>query len=504
MTESKRSTLLFALLALFALSVMPLPATAKDTLRVSFMTPPSTLHPYAGYVHTEVSVVISVYDGLVDRDPSGALIPALATSWESLNPTTWRFHLRKGVKFHDGTPFTADDVAYSVEMDKRPNSRFKFVAAKIIEVKIIDPYTVDFITKDPWPVLPDALYTTMVIVSKKYCEGKTDDYIAEHPMGTGRYKFKEWVRESHIILEANKDHWDGAPPIPKIVINPITNDATRIAGLITGQTDLCVDVPLQYVSELQKNADKIKLLSMGGPRVIMFAMRLDKPNFPTAKKDVRQALMLGINEEAIVKHLMSGMAVPAAQLPAAKMRGFNKELQRPGYDPERAKQLLAAAGYPDGFDVDLFVTSDRYVMDKEIGVAVAQQLSKIGVKANLVARPATIHFKDIVGNKLDFFMIGWEEATFDSARLIGTFLKTGAVWGGRYSNPEFDKMLSEADETADLALRQKKLADLNKFIADNYLIIPLHYEPIVYGLSKDIKVFKPNVKKVISFQRISF
>jgi peptide/nickel transport system substrate-binding protein len=500
MAGTKRFALVLALLALAA---TPLPAMARDTLRVSFMTPPSTFHPYSGYVHTEVSVVISVYDGLVDRDPSGALIPALATSWESLNPNTWRFHLRKGVKFQDGTPFTAEDVAYSVEMDKRPMSRFKFVAGKISEVKIVDAHTVDLITQAPWPILPDALYTTMSIVSKKYCEGKTDEYIAEHPMGTGRYRLKEWVRESHIMLEANKDHWDGAPPIPKVVINPITNDATRIAGLITGQTDLCVDVPLQYVGELQK-ADKIKVVSLGGPRVILFAMRLDNPDFPTAKKDVRQALMLGINEDAIVKHLMNGMAVPAAQLPAPPVRGFNKELQRPNYDPERSKQLLAGAGYPGGFAIDLHVSSDRYVMDKEIGVAVAQQLSQIGVKANLVARPATIHFKDITTNKLDFFMIGWEEATFDSSRLIETFLKTGAEWGGRYSNPEFDKMLSEADGTANLEVRQKKLADLNKFILDNYLIIPLHYEPIVYGLSKDIKVFNPNVKKIVSFHRISY
>ena len=500
MTGTKRLALF---LALFALAVTPLTAMAKDTLRVSVMTPASTLHPYSGYVHTEVSVVISVYDGLVDRDPSGALIPALATSWESLNSTTWRFHLRKGVKFHDGTPFSAEDVAYSVDMNKKPMSRFKFVAGKIKEAKIIDPHTIDLITETPWPILPDALYTTMSIVSKKYCEGKTDEYISEHPMGTGRYRFKEWVRESHIILEANKDHWDGAPPIPKVVINPITNDATRLAGLITGQTDLCVDVPLQYVEQLQK-ADKIQVVSMGGPRIVLFAMRLDKPDFPTANKDVRQALMLGINQEAIAKHLMNGLAVSAVQLPAPPVRGYNKELQRPKYDPERAKQLLAAAGYPNGFDIDLHVSSDRYLMDKEIGVAVAQQLSQIGVKANLIARPATIHFKDITTNKLDFFMIGWEEATFDSSRLIETFLKTGAEWGGRYSNPEFDKMLAEADRTADLELRQKKLADINKFILDNYLIIPLHYEPIVYGLSKDIKFFKPNVKKVMSFQRISY
>ena len=231
---------------------------------------------------------------------------------------------------------------------------------------------------------------------------------------------------------------------------------------------------------------------------------MDNPEIPLAKKEVREALTLAINEEAIIKHLMQGLAVPAAQLPAPTMRGFNKDLNRPGTIRRVRKQLLATAGYPGGFPIDLHVSSDRYVMDKEIGVAVAQQLSEIGVKANLIARPANIHFKDITTNKLDFFMIGWEETTLDSARLIETFLKTGAEWGGRYSNPDFDKVLLEADKTANLEERAKKLADINKFIADNYLIIPLHYEPIVYGVSKDIKVFQPNVRKIISFQRISY
>jgi peptide/nickel transport system substrate-binding protein len=202
--------------------------------------------------------------------------------------------------------------------------------------------------------------------------------------------------------------------------------------------------------------------------------------------------------------LMSGLAVPAIQLPAPFFRGFNKALNRPAYDPEYAKQLLAEAGYPDGFSIDVHVPNNRYVMDKDIGVAVVQQLSKIGIKANLIDRPRTVHFQELRANKLDFFMIGWEEATFDSARLIGTFLRTGAEWGGRYSNPEFDKRLDEADQISDLKLRHEKLEEINKFIADEYLIIPLHYEPIVYGISKDIKIFEPNVKKIISFFRISF
>jgi len=236
----------------------------------------------------------------------------------------------------------------------------------------------------------------------------------------------------------------------------------------------------------------------------MFSLRLDKPDFPTYKLKVRQAVMLGINEDEINERLMNNMAVPAVQLPAPFFRGYNKELVRPKYNPELARKLLAEAGYPNGFDIDVHVTNNRYIMDKEIGLAVAQQLSKIGIRANLVARPAAIHFKDVRADKLNFFMISWGEATFDSARLVGTFLKTGGQWGPRYSNPEYDKQLEAADQEADLQIRQEKLAAINKFFADNQLMIPLHYEPIVYGMSKDIRQFSMNVKKILDFNKISF
>lgn len=503
MKLSRARFLVFAALVSFALAFTAGQALGQDTLKVSVRTPAATLHPYGAYSNTEFSVIMGVYDCLVDRDPQGKLIPDLAERWEPVNATTWRFYLRKGVTFQDGTPFTADDVAYSVEAAARPASRFKYVAGKIKEVRVVDAHTVDIETKEPWPILPDALYLTVSIISKKYCQGKTDEYLAEHPMGTGHYILKEWVRESHIILEGFDGHWSGAPPIKKIVINPITNDATRLAGMITGSTDLCIDVPLQYV-DLLKKAEKLKVVSLGGARVILLSMRLDNPEFYTAKKKVRQALLMGINEDEINARLMNGMAVPAAQLPAPAYRGYDKSITRPQYNPKRARQLLAEAGYPDGFSIDLHVPNDRYIMDKDIGVAVAQQLSKIGVKVNLVARTKTIHFKEIRANKLDFFMIGWEEVSFDSARLIGTFLRTGAEWGGRYSNPEFDKKLKQADMQADLALRSQELQALNRFIADEALILPLHYQPIVYGLSKKIKSFQPNIKKVVSFERISY
>ncbi len=483
---------------------MTIPATARDNLVVSYMTPERTLYPHAAATNTESSIVMNIYDGLTDRDAYGKLVPGLATSWEMTSPTTWVFHLRQGVKWQNGDSFTAEDVAFTIEAGKSPLCRFKYIVDKIKEVQIVDPHRVKIVTKEPWPILPDALYSSLLVMSKKFCTGKDETYISEHPMGTGLYRVKDWVRENYLNLEAFEDHWAGPAPIKKVTLKTITNDATRLAGLITGDTDITMDVPLQFIGQLQKN-QQIRLVSQEGPRMILLAMRLDKPEFLTYNQKVRQAVMLGVNIDEINQALMYGKAVPAAQLPASFMRGYNKDLVRPKYNPEQAKKLLAEAGYPNGFDITLHVPNNRYILDKEIGVAIAQQLSKIGIRVNLVARSYPIHFKEVNQHILDFYMLGWEENTYDSARLIAIFLKSGAMWGPGYSDPKFDAMLNAADSELDLTKRAEKLAAVNKYIFDNTLLIPLHYEPIIFGVSNKVKKFEPhNVKKILSLQRVSF
>jgi peptide/nickel transport system substrate-binding protein len=503
MKNSSRKAVIGGILFLL-LAVMVGPAWTKDRVVISQRTSASTLHPLAITMEPEQGIADNIFDGLMDRDPSGKIIPGLATSWELLNPTKWRFHLRKGVKWQDGSPFTADDVVFTFELGKTPINRYKFISQKIKEVKKIDTHTVDIITHNPWPVLVDSLYQTIFIMSKNFCTGKNDAFIAEHPLGTGPYMVKEWVRDSHIHLEAFPECWEGTPKIPKATYKPISNDATRLAGVITGEIDLTTDVPVQYV-DLVKKAPNVNVISRPGMRIIFLMMRMNRPDFPTAKVKVRKALMLGINEQEIIEKIMYGRATAASQLPASFMRGYNQEIVRPAYDPELAKKLLAEAGYPNGFSIDFHVTNNRYIMDKEIGVAIAQQLSKIGVRVNLMARPKEIHFKDIRARKLDFYMMGWGEATFDTARLLGSFLKTGAVWNGsELSDKKFDQMLEQADQIASLEKRGEALAKLNRYVADNVYVIPLHYQQDIYGISKKLKGFEPKVKKTLSINRLYF
>ena len=224
---------------------------AKDSIVISYRTPASSMHPHAQRTNTEATICKSIFDTLVDRDPTGKLIPSLATSWEMTSPTKWRFNLRKGVKWHNGDEFTAEDVAFTLKIGGNPISRFKFITSKIKEIDVVDRYTIDITTNQSWPLLADSLYLSLFIMNKQFCEGKSDEFLAENPMGTGAYKLVEWVRESHVKLEAFADHWRGPAPIKNVEFKPITNDSTRLAGLITGQTDMTIDVPVQYVEKLE-------------------------------------------------------------------------------------------------------------------------------------------------------------------------------------------------------------------------------------------------------------
>lgn len=493
---------IFAAVVVLVLGATGPQALAKDSIVISYRTPASSMHPHAQRTNTEATLCKSIFDTLVDRDPTGKLIPSLATSWEMTSPTVWRFNLRQGVKWQNGDEFTAEDVAFTLKIGGNPISRFKFITSKIKEIKVVDRYTIDITTTNPWPLLADSLYLSLFIMNKAFCEGQSDEFLAENPMGTGAYKLVAWERESHVKLEAFADHWRGPAPIKKVEFKPITNDSTRLAGLITGQTDMTLDVPVQFVEKLE-NSPNIEVVSTGGPRVIFLCMRSDDPAYPTSKLKVRQAIMMGINEDEIISRLLNNKAVRADQLPHPRHRGFNPDLVRPKYDVEAAKKLLAEAGYPDGLDLDIYVTNNRYIRDQDIGLAVAQQLSKIGIKVNLEARSYTVHFKDVQQKKLNIYMIGWEELTFDSARLLGTFIKSDAKWGWSPKSEEFDAMLEEADQIGDMALRAEKLKALNQYVADQAWVIPLHYQPNIYGLAKDLN-FTPDVKKILTLHALSF
>ncbi|MDR2111916.1 MAG: ABC transporter substrate-binding protein [Candidatus Accumulibacter sp.] len=497
----KKTSLTATVAAIALLCAQPLWASG-DTLVVSQNTVATTLHPLALTMTPEQSIASNIYDGLVDRDHEGKLVPSLATSW-SRDGNVWRFALRKGVKWHNGDSFSADDVIYTFQLAETPINRYKFINEKIAAVRKIDDYTVEIETKRPWALLADALYNT-IIVMPRFFKDKSEAYIAENPLGTGPYKFVEWVRGSHMNLVAFEDHWRGAPSIKKVSFRPINNDATRLAGLMSGTVDLTTEVPVQNV-DTAKNNKNLTVTTRPSALSVFFLVRTDKPELPTAKREVRLAIQHAINMDEIVKTILSGQSKPATQLPAPFFRGFNPDLKRPEYDPEKARKLLAAAGYPDGFEITLNCTQDRYVMDKDLCLAVTQQLSKVKIKVNLVAQTAAVHFKELRQQKYDFMLMGWNETTFDSSRFLGEFLKTKGVWnGGGVSDPKLDAMLEESDIIPDQNGRAAKLREINGYVVEQALAFPLHYPLDIYGVNNRVKGFVPNVKKILTLRELSF
>lgn len=493
----KRAT--FILLAFVLLLSTAATALAQDTLVVSQNTEARTMHPLAMSSVIEQNIATNIYDALINRDSDGKLIPGLATSWEMLNDTTWRFHLRQGVEWQDGGKFTADDVVFTFEdIGRTPINRYTFIMNKIKKVSKVDDYTVDIETNGPYSILADAFYHTIFIMSKEYCKGKTDEFLAENTMGTGPYMLKKWVRGSQMDLEAFDRCWRGAPKIKKVQFRPIANDATRLAGLISGAIDITTDVPVQYV-EMVNNSPSVDAIVKSGMRIIYFQFKQNDPSLPTANIKVRQALLLGINEQEIVDKLLLGYSQVATQLPAPFMRGFNKDLKRPEYNPEKAKELLAEAGYPNGLDLTIHVPNDRFVMDNEIGIAVSQQLSKIGVRVNLVAQPWSIHSKQQKEGKMYVSMAGWGEATLDTARILATII----VQNSGCPDKEFADRLKAADLMTNLEEREAALADLNKYCMDNAFVLPLHWQGDIYGVSKKVKGFVPHVKQIIDLPALS-
>ena len=462
------------------------------------------------YFHSETptnSMNKNIFDCLVDFDSELVVQPALAEKWENPDNLTWVFHLRKDVKFHDGTPFTAADVKFSLERCKNwAKSGFKATAGQIDTVEVVDDYTVSIKTKKPFGILPRKLAQIMIL-SKKFVEEHGDEYISDKSNGTGPYKVKEWIKGDHLTLEANEDYFRGAPVIKTVVVRPLTNDATRTAALLSGEVHLADDVPVRDVDRIKGN-EKVQLVSRPSLRLIYLQMDHDrekspKVDSPTGKNPlmdvrVRKALYLGIDEEAIVKYVMNGFAEPAGQFYPSAVFGYDDSIERPAYDPEKAKALLKEAGYPDGFGITFDSPNDRYVNDEKIAQAVASSLAKIGIKVKVNAIPKKTFFPMTDRRETSFFLIGWSCADGDASAYLDGIAHTydtdkgyGRYNRGRYSNAKVDALIEAASATVDQEERLKNMKAAQKLaLLEDQSVIPLHYQVDLYAKSKSLN-WKP-------------
>jgi peptide/nickel transport system substrate-binding protein len=482
------------------------------TLRVSNVGDVQSMDPHSLNETLQLSFTASVYEPLVGRDKTMALVPLLATKWAQTKPTVWRFDLRKGVKFHDGTPFTADDVVFSFKRAAGEGSDMKGYTVALKEVRKIDDYTVEMETTAPYPILPDVI-SNVEIMSKKWCE----DNKAQNPVdrrkgientasfkanGTGPFRLKERQPSVRTVLVRNFTYWDKIESnLDEIVFTPIGNDATRVAALLSGETDVMEPVPLQDVERV-KSAGGFTVAQGPEFRTIFLGMdqKRDELLFSNVKgknpfKDVRvrRAFYQAIDEEAIKARVMRGAATPTALMVGPGVRGFQPDMnKRLPYDPEASKKLLAEAGYPNGFEVGMNCPNDRYVNDAAICQAVAANLARVGVKVNLQTETKVSYFPKILRRDTSFYLLGWTPSTGDAHDTLSSIMSTPTDKGqgqfnlGAYSNPKVDELTVKIQSETDPAKRNDMIREAFKIHADDVGHIPLHQQALAWAFSNKV------------------
>ncbi|MDJ0897001.1 MAG: ABC transporter substrate-binding protein [Alphaproteobacteria bacterium] len=492
---------------------MPISVSAQE-LKVGLGAEPTSIDPHYHNLTPNNALAREIFDRLIMPDETQQLKPGLAVSWKALDDFTWEFKLRQGVKWHDGSPFSADDVLFTFERAPDvPNSPSSYgIYTKGKTVTKIDDHTIHVKTKGPYPLMPNDL-STFSIISKKHGEGATtEDYNSgKAAIGTGAFKFVEWVPGDRIVLERNDDYWGEKPAWEKVTIKPIKSGPARVAALLAGDVDFIDNVPTTDIANLKKE-DKVNVFDSISNRVIYLHLDHDRDASPFVKangggdivnplkkQEVRKAISMAINRDAIVERVMENVAIKAGQLLPEGFFGVSPNLKPLDYDPEGAKKMLADAGYPDGFELTIHGPNDRYINDAKIAEAIAQMLTRIGVKTAVETMPKAVYFKRASRGGPDstpefsFILVGWGAGTGEASSPLKSLLHTydkergfGASNRGRYSNPEVDKLTEEALSTIDNGKRQDLLAKATEIAINDGGIIPLHYQVSTWAGRKGI------------------
>lgn len=506
-----RHNLLAAAAFLFALAA---PASAAD-LSIALGADVTSIDPHYHNLTPNNNVAEHIFETLVTKDARSKLKPALAESWRAVDDLTWEFRLRRGVKFHDGGDFTAQDVVFS--LDRVPNvpnspSSFATYSKQITEKIIVDPYTIRFKTAAPYPLMPNDM-STIFILSARAAKGTTtagaateDFNNGKATIGTGPFKFVRYAKGDRIELTRNDAYWGVKAAWDKVTLRIITADPTRVAALLAGDVRAIENVPTSDIARIAKSSD-LTLYRTVSHRMMYLHLDSNRERSPfvTGKdgkpleknplKDVRvrRAISKAINRQALVERVMEGAAVTTGQLMPEGMFGYTSALKPEAYDVEGAKKLLAEAGYPDGFAMTLHAPNDRYVNDEQIAQAIAQLLARAGIATRVEAMPSSVYFSRASKLEFSFMLVGWAADTAESSSPLKALLATfnpekgmGATNRGRYSNPKMDETLTQALATVDDAKRERILQQATEIAVSDLGIIPLYHQHNLWATRKGI------------------
>ncbi|MCG6657118.1 ABC transporter substrate-binding protein [Halomonas campisalis] len=483
-----------------------LPATAAaETLRIGYSADPETLDIHEQLSGGMLRFSHLAFDPLVRWTQDFDFEPRLASDWEQVDATTLRMTLRKGVTFHSGNPFTAEDVAWTIERLKA-SPDYRTIFEPIADARALDDHTLEITTHAPYPLLLN-LATYIFPLDREFYSGSTDNgqdkaeivkagnsFASRHLSGTGPFIVTERRQGVRVEFERYADYWDEASEgnVSRIVLTPIAENASRVAALLSGGVDFIDAVPPNDLDRVRQAQDT-NLVEIPGTRIIGFQLneaRVEAFRDPR----VRQAVAYAINQQGIADRLMRGFATPAAQFSPAGYSGHNPELM-PRYDVERAQQLMAEAGYEDGFRIDMIAPNNRYVNDAQIAQAVANMLARINIDVNLRTMPLAQYWPEYDTRSSDAAMIGWHSDTEDSANFfqyltacIDTDTGAGQYNYGSYCNEALDALVADADAETDLETRNAMLREAEQMLYDDAGYIMLHWQNLAYGARDGIAI----------------
>src|ERR1035437_3804859 len=513
---SVRQNLLAATIAsIVAFAMSP---ASSQTLRYANQGDLKSLDPYTLKETTTIAHHAHVYEGLVTRDRDLEIIPALAESWETLEPTRWRFHLRKGVKFHNGDPFTADDVIFSAERVRATGSNFTSVIPPDAKFVKVDDYTVDVVLSSPNPILITQ-WDGWLIMDKKWCEehnsvaptpasATTPSFASLNANGTGPFMVESHQPGVKTVFKANPNWWRKPEHnLKEIIFTPIGSDATRVAALLSGEVDVIEPVPIQDIARVNSSGTAEVLT---GPELRTIFLGMDqvrdellysnvKGKNPFKDVRVREAFYKAVDIDLIQKRVMRGLSTPSALMIAPQLFALSADFTRPKYDPDAAKKLLTEAGYPDGFELTMDCPNDRYVNDAAICQAVVGMLARIGVKVELLAQPKQQYFAKVLkpgGFQTSFYLLGWTPASSDSQNVLYDIMgcrddpksSRGAANLGGYCNKQREAIADKVLLETDTAKRDLLIKDAFEIAAKDYAYTPLHQQALAWGVSKKVKL----------------
>jgi len=480
-----------------------------NELRVGFTLDALTLDPANHRKRETETIIRNMYDGLLTRNSKMEVVPELAESWKQIDSTTYEFVIRNGVKFHDGSPMTAEDIRFTFHrlidenaMDGQTSPR-KSLLGPLQEVKVVDERTVHFILSKPWPILP-AMLPFQEVVSKSFVEKVKSEGMATQVNGTGPFKLVDWRKGDSVIMERFDGYYGGATDIApngkacveRVIFKVIPENASRVAALLAGDVDIINELPTHSMKQVEENPNT-RVMKVNGTRT--FFVALNNTDGPFADVRVRKAANHALNKGLIIDKILNGTAAALNGVLSPDAFGFKSDLPEYGYDPDAAKKLLADAGYADGIDVTL----DTEAAFKDIAEAIGSMLTKAGIRTKVQVGEGSLLVKKWrtkgEAKTGDMWITSWGNGSLDPSDIFVPVLRTNDRGNSAgYANPKLDSLLDAAEVELDQAKRVAIYHEAQTIVNQDAPWIFLWLPQDIYGVSKRVSGWQPSADSRIN------